>query len=105
MTAFRGVQGTRMHTTVIEGIRLSPQQRHLWSLRQAGGDQLAYRAQCAVLIEGSLNLQVLRTALLDVSNRHEILRTTFRCPRGMTIPLQWVNEDSVLSIKQYDLTA
>ena len=79
-----------MQTNVIEGFRLSPQQRHLWSLQQASGDELPYRAQCAVLIEGSLNLQVLRAALRDVSDRYEILRTTFRCPHGMTIPLQWV---------------
>ena len=92
-----------MQMDVIEGFRLSPQQRHLWSLQQAG-DELPYRAQCAVLIEGSLNLQVLRAALRDVSDRYEILRTTFRCPRGMTIPLQAVNEESAPSIEEYDLS-
>ena len=71
-----------MQMDVIEGFRLSPQQRHLWSLQQAG-DELPYRAQCAVLIEGSLNLQVLRATLRDVSDRYEILRTTFSCPHGI----------------------
>ncbi|HVB55147.1 MAG TPA: amino acid adenylation domain-containing protein [Candidatus Acidoferrales bacterium] len=93
-----------MQTTVIEGVRLSPQQRHLWSLHHGGSDELPYRAQCAVLIEGSLDLQVLRAALRDVSNRYEILRTTFRCPRGMTIPLQWVNAEGAPSIEVYNLT-
>ncbi|MGA2410904.1 MAG: condensation domain-containing protein, partial [Candidatus Binataceae bacterium] len=88
----------------IEGFRLSPQQSHLWSLQQ-GGDGLPYRAQCAVLIEGSLNLPVLKTALRDVFSRHEILRTTFRCPQGFTIPLQVVDAESALTIEEYNLSA
>jgi amino acid adenylation domain-containing protein len=92
---------TRMQMDVIEGFRLSPQQRHLWSLQQAG-DELPYRAQCTVLIEGSLNLQVLKSALRDVSDRHEILRTTFRRPRGMTVPLQATSKESAPSIEEFD---
>ena len=88
---------------VIEGFRLSPQQRHLWSLLQAG-DALPYRAQCTVLIEGSLNLQALRAALHEVGSRYEILRTTFHCPDGMTLPLQGVNENAVFSIEQCNLS-
>jgi len=88
---------------VIEGFRLSPQQRHLWSLQQAG-DELPYRAQCAILIEGSLNLRVLRAALRDVSDRYEILRTTFRCPHGTKIPLQEVNEEIAPWIEEYNLS-
>lgn len=87
---------------VIEGFRLSPQQRHLWSLQQAG-DGLPYRAQCAVLIEGNLNRQALKNALRDVCDRHEILRTTFRCPPGMTAPFQRVSEASGLSIEEHNL--
>ncbi len=86
---------------VIEGARLSPQQRHLWLLQQAG-DELPYRAQCAVLIEGSLDRQVLRAVLQDVSDRYEILRTIFRCPQGVTIPLQATIEKGAPSIKQFD---
>jgi amino acid adenylation domain-containing protein len=93
-----------MHMDVIEGFRLSPQQRHLWSLQQAG-DALPYRTQCAVLIKGSLDLQVLRATLRDVADRYEILRTTFRCAQGMTIPLQRVNGESAPSIEEYDWTA
>jgi len=92
-----------MQMDVIEGFRLSPQQRHLWSLEQAG-DERQYRAQCTVLIEGSLNLQVLKAVLRDVSDRYEILRTTFRCPRGTSIPLQGVNEQSAPWIEEYNLS-
>ncbi len=88
---------------VIEGFRLSPQQRHLWSLQQAG-DQLPYRAQCAILIEGSLNLPVLKAVLRDISDRYEILRTGFRCPQGTNIPLQSVNEQSAPWIEECNLS-
>jgi amino acid adenylation domain-containing protein len=91
-----------MHMDLIEGFRLSPQQRHLWSLQ--AGDGLPYHAQCAVLIEGRLDLEVLRTALRDVSGRYEILRTTFRRPQGMTVPLQGVNENGTISLDEYDLS-
>ncbi len=92
-----------MQMDVIEGFRLSPQQRHLWSLQQAGDEQL-YRAQCAVLIEGSLNLRILKAVLRDISDRYEILRTTFRCPHGTSIPLQAVYEQSAPWIEEYNLT-
>jgi len=88
---------------VIEGFRLSPQQRHLWSLQQAG-DERQYRAQCAILIEGNLDLRVLRAVLRDISDRYEILRTTFRCPHGTNIPLQGVNEQSAPWIEEYNLS-
>jgi amino acid adenylation domain-containing protein len=92
-----------MEMDVIEGFRLSPQQRHLWSLLQAG-DERQYRAQCAVLIEGNLNLRALKAVLRDISGRYEILRTTFRCPHGTNIPLQGVNEQSAPWIEEYKLS-
>jgi len=86
---------------VMEGARLSPQQRHLWLLQQAG-DELPYRTQCVVLIEGSFDRQDLRAALQDLSDRYEILRTIFRRPQGVTIPLQATIETNALSIKEFD---
>ncbi|NEQ21472.1 MAG: non-ribosomal peptide synthetase, partial [Microcoleus sp. SIO2G3] len=93
-----------MQKQAIEGYRLSPQQKHLWSLQQLDST-LPYRTQCTLLIEGNLNLQVLEEALHKVVNRHEILRTTFQYLPGMTIPLQVVNEISPLSIDRYDLSS
>jgi non-ribosomal peptide synthetase component F/aryl carrier-like protein len=87
---------------VIEGYRLSPQQKHLWSLQQFDSI-LPYRAQCAILIEGNLDPKRLELALQNVINRHEILRTTFRCLPGMTIPLQVISDSSTLSIHYHDL--
>jgi amino acid adenylation domain-containing protein len=94
----------RMQTNLIEGFRLSPQQRHLWSLQQADGDKLPYRAQCSVLIEGRFNRQGLKAAVRDVCKRYEILRTTFRCPPGMTVPLQSVDREAFPTIEEHDLS-
>ena len=74
-----------MQREVIEGFRLSPQQKHLWLLQQ---ESLAYRAQCAVLLEGTLHPENLQKALSKIVERHEILRTTYRCLPGMAVPLQ-----------------
>ena len=78
-------------TEIIEGIRLSPQQRHLWRVEQR--DQaLPYRAQAVVRLDGCLQVANLLAAIEQVVQQHEILRTTFRCLPGMTIPLQVINE-------------
>jgi amino acid adenylation domain-containing protein len=91
-------------TENIDGFRLSPQQRHLWLLQQL--DQTtAYRAQCAVLIGGPLNFEALVAAVQDVFARHEILRTTFHCPPGATVPIQFVGQSSTLSIDRHDLSS
>ncbi|MBD1806823.1 amino acid adenylation domain-containing protein [Microcoleus sp. FACHB-SPT15] len=91
-----------MKNEVIEGYRLSPQQKHLWSLQQFDST-LPYRAQCALLIQGNLDPKRLELALQNVVNRHEILRTTFRCLPGMTIPLQVISDSSTLSIHYHEL--
>ena len=91
-----------MKNEIIEGYRLSPQQKHLWSLHQFDST-LPYRVQCAILIEGNLDPKGLELALENVVNRHEILRTTFRCLPGMTLPLQVITDSSTLSIHYHDL--
>ncbi|HEY9693234.1 MAG TPA: amino acid adenylation domain-containing protein [Oculatellaceae cyanobacterium] len=92
-----------MQNSTLEGFRLSPQQKYLWTLQQIDSP-LPYRVQCAVLIEGNLEQGILNNALQNVVNRHEILRTTFQCLPGMTIPLQVINDSSDIDIYNYDLT-
>jgi amino acid adenylation domain-containing protein len=75
----------------ILGYRLSPQQRHLWALQQAGGSN-PYRAQCAVLVEGDVRGDAIRAAVARVAARHEILRTAFRRPPGRATPLQVITD-------------
>jgi amino acid adenylation domain-containing protein len=91
-----------MQSETIEGFRLSPQQRHLWFTQRAVQNQ-PYRTQCLILIEGMLDTSVFHRAMEDVVTRHEILRTTFRCLPGITMPLQFISDDSILSLQNEDL--
>lgn len=74
---------------VIEGFRLSPQQTRLWFEQH---DSAAYHAQCAILMDGPLNKEVLNDALLEVINRHEVLRTTYHQAPGVKIPVQVIGD-------------
>ncbi len=82
------------------GYRLSPQQARLWLLQQ---NNHAYWAQCAILLEGSLHPELLRDALRQVVQRHEILRTVFQDVPGMKVPVQIVAEDGEPSWRKVKL--
>jgi amino acid adenylation domain-containing protein len=75
--------------TEAAGFRLSPQQQQL--LVTGGSPGVT---QCAVLLEGPVDIARLRAALDAVVARHEILRTTFVQPAGMRTPQQVIGEPS-----------
>jgi amino acid adenylation domain-containing protein/non-ribosomal peptide synthase protein (TIGR01720 family) len=84
------------------GFRLSPLQKRLWALREGG----AYRAQCAILVEGPLRKAPLREALGRAVGRHEILRTAFHLQPGFAVPFQVVAEEcGPTTWREHDLTA
>ncbi|MBE9170521.1 amino acid adenylation domain-containing protein [Pleurocapsales cyanobacterium LEGE 06147] len=89
-----------MQKSSIEGFRLSPQQKRLWQLQQAKNNQ-PYCAYCSILVEGKLNKKILESALKNIINRHEILRTNFLALQGMSIPLQVITENKP-TISYYD---
>ncbi|HEX8128489.1 MAG TPA: amino acid adenylation domain-containing protein [Pyrinomonadaceae bacterium] len=93
-----------MQTELLEGYRLSPQQKRLCLLRQ-DDESIAYRAACVVLIEGNLNTELLAAAVGDVVARHEILRTTLRQLPGLSVPVQVINEAGAPQLAQTDLSA
>ena len=93
-----------MQQNMLEGYRLSPQQRHLWMLLQLGWS-VAYQTKCVVAIKGSLDSRRLKAALENVIERHEILRTTFQSLPGMTIPMQVIRETGDLLWQEDDLKA
>ncbi|MBW4609138.1 MAG: amino acid adenylation domain-containing protein [Hassallia sp. WJT32-NPBG1] len=79
----------------IQGFQLSPQQKRLWLLQK---NSSAYRAICAIVIEGSLQIDILKIALEKLVNKYEILRTSFYKPRGIKIPIQVVQNNPTLSL-------
>lgn len=92
-----------MQVESMEGFRLSPQQEHLWLLQQLD-QSWAYRNDCAILIAGNVNINNLELALQDVVNRHEILRTSFTCLPGMTIPMQVITNRKVILDNKHDIS-
>jgi amino acid adenylation domain-containing protein len=87
----------------IEGYPLSPQQKRIWLLQQ-GDPNSPYRVHCNVLIEGNLDLHILKAALAEVWHRHEILRTAFRCPPGSDTPVQIILDEPPPPFTSLDLT-
>ncbi len=79
-----------MSNQMIEGFRLSPQQRRVTVLQNGGSDM--QRSQCVVRIDGPVDVDALQAATERVAQRHEILRTAFPKMAGMAWPLQSIQE-------------
>ena len=92
-----------MQKATIEGIRLAPQQKDLWLLQRDEKKQ-PYRVQCAIEIEGNLNKAIFKTALENVVNRQEILRTTFECIPGMDIPVQVITNGGLDWLSEHNFS-
>ena len=86
---------------VIEGFRLSPQQKQIWELQKDGE---AYHSQVAVLIEGDIESRALDEALKKIIRKHEILRTTLDWLPGLDTPIQMILEDSGPPCRKIDLS-
>ena len=92
-----------MQEKLIEGFKLSPQQRHLWVLQREGAGG-AFRSQCAVWIKGALDAAELRSALAEVVARHEILRTAYQRTSVVGFPAQVITDAGVEDDGTYDLS-
>ncbi len=91
-----------MEQEVVEGYRLSPQQKRLWMLQQ---DDLVttYCAQCTVKIDGQLDPALLKDATQSVVDGHEILRTSFYRQPGARTPLQVIAQEGTVSWHELSL--
>ena len=92
-----------MTQKIIEGFRLSPQQKRLWRLQQ---DSLAtvYRVQTLIHLVGEVQVTALQAALQDVVQANEILRTTFQHPTGVAIPVQIIQDSMLPTFEVHDLS-
>src|SRR6476646_1916713 len=87
----------------VEGFRLSPQQRHLWSLQQVSVFPI-YQVLSTISIKGNLSTEILERAIAHIVRRHEILRTTFLRAPGIKIPFQVVSDAAQFSWQFSDLS-
>ena len=70
-----------------DGFGVSSQQRRAWQLG-AGAAGSPYRVCAELVLRGPFDAAAWRSAWQRVVARQEILRTVFRCPAGLTVPLQ-----------------
>jgi len=80
---------TQTPETSIGKYLLSAQQRRVWLEHS---DRNVFRAQCAIFIDGPLNIGQFEAAIPLVIERHEILRTTFQTLPGLKLPSQTIHE-------------
>lgn len=76
-----------MQSQTLSGFQLSSQQRHLWAVRTASYNHML------LSLQGDLDADKLRHALETVVARHDSLRTIFRQPATLTMPLQRVEPE------------
>ncbi|TJZ73378.1 amino acid adenylation domain-containing protein, partial [Rhodococcus oryzae] len=69
-----------------EQVPLSLAQQRMWVLNQMAPDSAAYNIPAAIRLSGLLDVPALEAAVLDVLDRHEVLRTMY--PDGADGPVQ-----------------
>jgi amino acid adenylation domain-containing protein len=81
---------------------LSYSQQRLWFIHHLEPDNLAYNIPRAIHIEGPLDSALLERTLIEITRRHESLRTSFPDNEGR--PVQIINPESNLILSMTDLS-
>lgn len=89
-----------MQKASLKGARLSLQQERLWSLRDTND---IYYVHGEVLIQGRLDVAMLRHSLQQIVEQYEILHTIFYAPEGMDMPVQVIDRCCALECPVVDL--
>src|SRR5436190_17330962 len=87
---------------VVSPVPLSYAQELLWLLSQVFDGGIAYNSPGAFHLEGQLDLDVLSQALTALTERHEILRTTYDVIDGQ--PMQIIGPVRAVDIDLLDLS-
>lgn len=90
-----------MQTQTITGFRLAPQQKRLWNLQQNNN---TFCSQASVLLQGNLQPEILQTAIRQVVNHHDILKTTLYSLPGVKTPVMVVADKNSFNWEYLDLS-
>ncbi|MEU8305813.1 amino acid adenylation domain-containing protein [Actinomadura sp. NPDC048955] len=82
-------------------LQTSFSQERLWVLEQLQPGQATYNVPVAVRLRGALDTAGLRTALTELAERHEVLRTSITAVDGR--PFQKVHESVDVELKEIEL--
>ncbi|MFC8935836.1 non-ribosomal peptide synthase/polyketide synthase, partial [Rhodococcus sp. NPDC057135] len=85
-----------------ERIPLSPAQQRMWFLNRFDPDSGAYNIAAALSLSGDVNIDVLRQAISDVVDRHEVLRTLY--PDSSSGPYQHILEHVPVVLEPVDVS-
>ncbi len=86
-----------MTTELLEGYRVSPQQKYLWLLQKDAykyNESNPYCTQLAIKIQDNIQENILKQTLEIIVNRHSILRTKIRQKTGIKIPIQVIEDQA-----------
>ncbi len=82
--------------------QLSYVQQRIWFLEQLEPGIPLYNNPAALMLKGKLNVAAMQRALLEMSRRHEVLRTTFASEKGK--PVQIIHPELKLNLEQLDFS-
>ncbi|TQV81092.1 condensation domain-containing protein [Aliikangiella coralliicola] len=85
-----------------EGRGLSYAQQRLWFLHTSSNENSFYNEPILLELEGELNFNALKSALSQIQQRHEVLRTKFRTVDG--VPVQIIQQVDEFPIDMIDLS-
>ncbi|WP_428936070.1 amino acid adenylation domain-containing protein [Streptomyces sp. ACT015] len=85
------------HADRTRPVPLSYPQERVWFLERLSPSNQAYRMQATLTLRGALDMAALRSALVELVRRHEILRTAFREVDG--VPVQCPVEMDAIDIE------
>ena len=86
---------------ILEGYRISPEQRRAWVVQQNKRAELG--ASAVVMVEGHLDGSRFRSCVDQIAKQYEILRTNFKQLSGMTEPLQVISDGAEWQWSMKDL--
>ena len=91
----------KLNDDVVEGFRLSPQQRRVWMLQRHSSS--GSRARLLLKITGDLRKRELERSVRSLVERHEALRTSLYCHPGLKEALQVIHDEALIDWREYDL--